>query len=159
MSPASFARRCAPAQRRADARAVASGLLLLLAGCAHGYSKVGLASWYGASFAGRPTASGEPFDPAALTAAHRTLPLGTIARVTALGTGRHIDVTINDRGPRDHARLIDLSRGAADALGTRRAGLARVRVRAIGRRQLLPRVTRAPAPVRTAPTPATTDLP
>jgi rare lipoprotein A len=133
-------------------RAHGAALALLLAGCAHGYSRVGLASWYGASFAGRPTASGELFDPAALTAAHRTLPLGTIARVTALSTGRHVDVTVNDRGPVDHRRLIDLSRGAAEALGTRRAGLARVRVRAIGKRELLPRVTRAPAPVRTVPT-------
>ena len=97
----------------------------------------GAATWYGNAFAGRPTASGAPFDPDRLTAAHRTLPLGTLVEVTALDTGRHARVLVNDRGPRDHALLIDLSRAAADALGGPRH-LSRVRVRAIGG-QYLPR--------------------
>ncbi len=102
---------------------------------ARGYDEIGAATWYGDAFAGRPTASGARFDPAALTAAHRTLPLGTVAEVTSLDTGRSVRVVINDRGPGDRARLIDLSRAAADALGGDRA-LRRVRVRAIGTQRL-----------------------
>jgi rare lipoprotein A len=77
----------------------------------------GLASWYGARFHGRPTASGEKFDMHQLTAAHPTLPFGTIVRVRSLVNGRTVDVRINDRGPFIKRRVIDLSRGAAQALG------------------------------------------
>jgi rare lipoprotein A len=77
----------------------------------------GLASWYGPGFHGRPTASGEKFDMDQLTAAHRTLPFGTIVRVQSLVNGRTVDVRINDRGPHIGKRVIDLSRAAAHALG------------------------------------------
>jgi rare lipoprotein A len=90
----------------------------------------GWASWYGPGFAGRPTASGERFSPQALTAAHRSLPLGTQARVTNLETGQQVEVTINDRGPfaDPERRVIDLSRAAAAQLGMVRRGVAPVRV-------------------------------
>jgi len=77
----------------------------------------GLASWYGKGFHGRPTASGERFDMHALTAAHPTLPFGTLVRVRSVEDGRTVDVRINDRGPWIKRRVIDLSRAAADALG------------------------------------------
>ena len=92
------------------------------------FLQVGMASWYGDRFKRRPTASGEPFDPKDITAAHRTLPLQTIARVTNLGNGRWILVRINDRGPYAPGRVIDLSRNAATQLGMKQDGIARVRV-------------------------------
>jgi rare lipoprotein A len=88
----------------------------------------GHASWYGHEFARRPTASGERFDPEKLTAAHRTLPLGTRLRVTNLRNGRSVLVTINDRGPYMRRREIDLSLGAARAIGIIRRGVERVRL-------------------------------
>jgi rare lipoprotein A len=90
----------------------------------------GWASWYGPGFAGRPTASGERFAPQALTAAHRSLPLGTRARVTNLETGQQVEVTINDRGPfaDPERRVIDLSRAAATQIGMVRRGVGPVRV-------------------------------
>jgi rare lipoprotein A len=93
-------------------------------------SQVGWASWYGAHHHGRKTASGEPFSMYALTAAHRSLPLGTTVRVTSLDTGQQVTVTINDRGPfvDQPRRIIDLSRAAAEHLGLRRQGVGRVRV-------------------------------
>jgi rare lipoprotein A len=86
----------------------------------------GQASYYGRELAGNPTASGEPFDPTALTAAHRTLPLGTRVRVTHARTGESVVVRINDRGPFHGDRVIDVSRAAADAIGLTRAGTAEV---------------------------------
>src|SRR5438477_13210184 len=88
----------------------------------------GSASWYGDEFADRPTASGERYDPDKLTGAHRTLPLGSRVRVTNLLNGRSVLVTINDRGPYRHRRDIDLSYGAARALGMIRRGVTRVRI-------------------------------
>lgn len=91
----------------------------------------GQASWYGPRFHGRPTASGEPFDRHALTAAHRSLPFGTRVRVENLRTGRSVEVRINDRGPFGHRRrIIDLSEAAGRVLGLGRsgAGLALVRI-------------------------------
>jgi len=88
----------------------------------------GSASWYGDEFADRPTASGERYDPDKLTGAHRTLPLGSRVRVTNLLNGRSVLVTINDRGPYHHRRDIDLSYGAARALGMIRRGVTRVRI-------------------------------
>lgn len=117
---------------RADA-AAALAALLALTGCGGRYAKTGLASWYGEELAGRPTANGERFDPAGFTAAHRRLPLGSLAQVTDLSTGRSILVRINDRGPYRHGRLIDLSRGSAQLLGTDRRAVAKVRVRAVSR--------------------------
>lgn len=93
------------------------------------YDEVGYATWYGEEAGGNATASGAPFDPNGITAAHRTLPLGSYAEVTALATGRTILVLINDRGPQPEDRLIDLSRGAAALLGTGADPMAPVRVR------------------------------
>lgn len=95
------------------------------------YDALGYASWYGDE-SGNRTANGEKFRPDWITAAHTTLPLPTYAEVTALDTGRRIIVRINDRGPfaRDR-RIIDLSRGAAEALGIKAQGVAPVRVRRI----------------------------
>jgi rare lipoprotein A len=91
-------------------------------------SQTGLASWYGPKFAGRRTSNGEIFDPSQLTAAHRTLPFGTLVRVTNLVNGRSVVVRINDRGPFKPGRIIDLSRAAADAVGMTRMGVANVRL-------------------------------
>jgi rare lipoprotein A len=77
----------------------------------------GMASWYGKAFHGRRTASGERFDMHALTAAHPTLPFGTLVRVRSVDDDRTVDVRINDRGPWIKRRVIDLSRAAAEALG------------------------------------------
>lgn len=82
----------------------------------------GIASWYGQRFHGRRTASGETYDMHALTAAHPTLPFGTVVRVRSLVNGREVEVRINDRGPYIHRRIIDLSRAAAQALGLLEAG-------------------------------------
>lgn len=92
----------------------------------------GLASWYGAQFHGEPTAQGELFNMNALTAAHRSLPLGTRVRVTHLRNGRSVVVRINDRGPYKRGVIIDLSRRAANELGMVREGRARVRVEVVG---------------------------
>lgn len=92
--------------------------------------EAGLASYYSNSLAGHKTASGEPYDPAALTAAHKTLPFGTIVEVTR-ADGRSVRVRINDRGPFSKGRVIDLSRRAAEELGLIRDGLARVTVRVV----------------------------
>jgi rare lipoprotein A len=91
----------------------------------------GLASWYGKRFRGRRTASGQRFDPKKLTAAHRTLPLGSQAKVTCPQTGKSVIVTINDRGPFSMKRIIDLSREAAKKLGILSSGLAMVEVEPI----------------------------
>jgi hypothetical protein len=88
----------------------------------------GRASYYGPGFAGRRTASGAVFRPEQLTAAHRYLPLGTKVRVTNLQNGRSVLVTINDRGPYIRGRHIDLSAGAARAIGMIGRGVARVRI-------------------------------
>ena len=87
------------------------------------------ASYYGKELAGRPTASGEKFNPSGMTAAHRTLPFGTRVRVTHSRNGRSVIVRINDRGPFVRGRSIDLSRGAARALGM--GGMAHVRLEVI----------------------------
>lgn len=92
------------------------------------YEEIGQASWYGPWHQGRPTASGERFDMHKLTAAHRSLPLGTNVRVTNLENGRSVDVTINDRGPYVDGRVIDLSRRAARVLHMEKAGLAPVMI-------------------------------
>lgn len=86
----------------------------------------GHASWYGGRFHGRPTASGETYDKYALTAAHKTLPFGTIVRVRSLALGREINVRINDRGPFTPGRVIDLSHAAAKALGLTKSGVGGV---------------------------------
>ncbi|MCB1490764.1 MAG: septal ring lytic transglycosylase RlpA family protein [Rhodobiaceae bacterium] len=100
------------------------------------YDKVGIASWYGSDFHGRKTANGEVYNMNAFTAAHKTLPLPTYARVTNLANGKSIVVRINDRGPFASDRIIDLSRKAAETLEFTRAGTAKVRVQYVGRAPL-----------------------
>lgn len=92
------------------------------------YDRVGQASWYGVEEAGRRTSSGRIFDPDRLSAAHRTLPLGSCVRVTRLANHKSIVVPVIDRGPFVPGRLLDLSQAAAVRLGMLRAGLARVRI-------------------------------
>ncbi len=95
------------------------------------FSQVGVASYYGAKFEDHKTADGERFKSDGLTAAHRTLPLGTMVRVTNLRNHRTVVVRINDRGPFSHKRIIDLSPAAARALGIRDQGLMRVKIEAL----------------------------
>ncbi len=91
----------------------------------------GKATWYGGRFHGGPTASGERFDKNALTAAHRTLPFGSIVRVTNLKNGRSVKVRINDRGPFGKGRIIDVSEAAARKLRMIRAGVVPVEVEVV----------------------------
>ena len=112
-------------------------LFSLLAGCAsglinpNGYDETGTASYYGARHHGKKTASGEPFNQNALTAAHRRLPFGTRVKVTNLDNNKSVVLRINDRGPHTRGRLIDVSRKAAGQLGMLGSGTARVRVQAL----------------------------
>jgi rare lipoprotein A len=92
------------------------------------FRQVGTASWYGPGFHGRKTASGERFDQNKLTAAHRSLPLDTVVKVTNLDNGKAVKVSINDRGPYVGNRVIDLSRAAANKLDMTEDGTARVRI-------------------------------
>ncbi len=92
------------------------------------YSETGLASWYGGPYHNRRAANGEIYNMHALTAAHRTLPLNSVARVTNLQSGRSVIVRITDRGPFKDDRIIDLSAAAAKAVDAWRSGIARVRV-------------------------------
>jgi rare lipoprotein A len=93
-------------------------------------TQVGTASWYGPRFHGKETASGETFNQHALTAAHRTLPLGTEAKVTNLETGQSVQVKINDRGPYVKGRHLDLSQAAAKQLGLTKQGVGKVKIEA-----------------------------
>lgn len=97
------------------------------------YDQVGMASWYGDQFNGRPTATGERFDMHSLTAAHKTLPLPGLVEVTNLANGRRVVLRVNDRGPFVDDRILDLSRGAAEALDMLNRGVGEVRVRYLGR--------------------------
>jgi rare lipoprotein A len=90
-------------------------------------TQIGQASWYG-SEGGPKTANGERYNPNGLTAAHRTLPFGTMVRVTSLKTGKFVVVRINDRGPFSGQRIVDLSAGAAEAIGLKSDGVGRVRM-------------------------------
>ena len=91
----------------------------------------GRASWYGPGFYGRRTASGETLEPGSFTAAHRSLPFGTLVRVTNLSNGRSVVVRINDRGPHRCHRIIDLAHGAATELKMMQAGEIPVRLEII----------------------------
>ena len=116
---------------------------------AAGYVERGTASWYGEKFHGRATSSLEPYDMYSFTAAHKTLPLPTFARVTNLDNGRSVIVRVNDRGPFHAGRLIDLSYAAAIKLGIHVRGTGNVEVRAItpGEKEpAAPPVVSAPAP-------------
>ena len=103
------------------------------------YAETGIASWYGRRFHGRRTANGETFNMYAMTAAHRTLPMPSVVRVTRLDDERSVTVRVNDRGPFVDNRIIDLSLVAAERLGIRRRGIAEVRV------ELLPGPSRSVA--------------
>ncbi len=123
-----------------------------------GHVERGLASWYGKPFHGRKTSSGEVYDMHAMTAAHKTLPLPTYARVTNVENGRSIVVKINDRGPFHGPRIVDLSYTAAVKLGVVKRGTAKVEVRAIDPRRsgsqtnaFLARQETPTKPRRTAP--------
>ena len=107
---------------------LACAFLALGSGCAE--AKVGLASWYGPGFEGSPTASGEPYDPYGYTAAHRWLPLGTELVVSY--EGRSVQVTVNDRGPYVGGRDLDLSQGAAEAIGLTHVGVDYVEYHRVG---------------------------
>jgi len=126
-------------------RLIALAALLLVVGCAGsrpswnayppgyplGHQEQGWISWYGPGFHGNKTASGERFDMHQMTAAHRTLPFGSIVRVRSMATGRQITVRINDRGPFARGRILDLSHAAAFALGMVGAGTDRVELEVI----------------------------
>ncbi|RJQ66392.1 MAG: septal ring lytic transglycosylase RlpA family protein [Desulfobacteraceae bacterium] len=99
---------------------------------ASGFEEQGIASWYGEEFHGRKTSNGEIYDMYAMTAAHKTLPLGTYVRVHNLSNNRSVDVRINDRGPFVRGRIIDLSYTAAKELGVLGPGTAPVKVVALG---------------------------
>ncbi|MEM8961835.1 MAG: septal ring lytic transglycosylase RlpA family protein [Acidobacteriota bacterium] len=114
-------------------------LAILAGGCSSnrfadptpGDTQRGVASWYGPKFHGRTTANGEVYDMYGLTAAHRELPLGTRIEVTNLDNGRKVTVRVNDRGPFIRGRILDLSYGAAKAVGMIGPGLARVEIRVL----------------------------
>jgi rare lipoprotein A len=95
----------------------------------------GVASWYGEQFHGKQAANGELFDMEALTAAHRTLPLGSMVRVVNLANGKHVHVRINDRGPYVNGRILDLSHAAAAHLGMVEGGVSVVQVEVVGDRR------------------------
>lgn len=97
------------------------------------YDETGMASWYGPGFHGRQTASGEIYDQHATSAAHPTLPMPSIVRVTNLANGREVIARVNDRGPFAHNRIIDLSKGAARQIGLDISGTAKVRVQLLTR--------------------------
>src|SRR5580698_3975402 len=97
----------------------------------YSYDETGIASWYGQGFHGERTANGEIFNKDELTAAHPTLPMPSLARVTNLDNGRSIVVRINDRGPFEKGRLIDVSQRGADLLGFEKTGTAKVRVQVL----------------------------
>lgn len=102
----------------------------------YNYEERGVASWYGPNFHGKPTANGEIFDMNAVSAAHKTLPLPSVVRVTNLENGRSIVVRVNDRGPFARGRVIDLSKRAAELLGFADKGTAMVHVRLLAEESL-----------------------
>ena len=117
-------------EHKSGSMAVAMLLVVLFAVGCSGVKRVekGKACWYGPGYEGRQTASGEVFDNGSFTAAHRRLPFNTIVRVTNLENGRSVKVRINDRGPFNGGRIIDVSEAAARELGMIRDGVVRVRL-------------------------------
>jgi rare lipoprotein A len=115
---------------RTARNAARSGRAAAMQPAAAGSGITGMASYY---WQGSRTATGERYNPEGMTAAHRSLPFGTRVRVTHLGSGRSVDVRINDRGPFIGGRIIDLSRGAAGVIGMHSQGVARVKVTVLGR--------------------------
>jgi rare lipoprotein A len=110
-----------------------------------GWSERGIASWYGEPYHGRRTASGEVYDMHAMTAAHKTLPFGSMVRVERRDTGGHVKVRINDRGPFIEGRIIDLSFAAAKKIGLDVDGVAPVRIKVVGHEEAR-RPTKPPPP-------------
>jgi rare lipoprotein A len=92
------------------------------------FAQSGVASYYGPGFHGRRTANGERFDMHGLTAAHRSMPFGSKIQVTNLGNGKSVVLRVNDRGPYIHGRVLDVSSGAANLLGMKQSGTARVSI-------------------------------
>ncbi len=117
----------APARTDAAQRGQASSF-------APGWHQQGRISYYGKRFDSKPTASGEPFDPDAMTMAHKTLPFGSVVRVKNLRNGRSVELRVNDRGPYEKGRIADVSRAAARRLGMLRQGvtLARIELLKVG---------------------------
>lgn len=117
---------------------ILGGTLALAAGCTHAprpsgaKQDEGLASYYASALAGRPTASGEPYDHGRLTCAHRRFAFGTRLKVTNLHNGRSVVVVVNDRGPFVRGRVVDVSLAAARELGMVEAGVVPVRVEPLG---------------------------
>ena len=111
-----------------------STLALLLSACGTSkstFTQSGQGSYYADKFAGRPTASGTPYRPGKLTAAHNTLPFGTKIRVTNTRTGRSVKVVVNDRGPHVKGRIVDVSKKAARKIGLTQAGVAPVQLKVV----------------------------
>ena len=116
------------------ARILHAALLLTLASCAgskNAFVQTGQGSYYADKFAGRPTASGVPYRPGQMTAAHNTLPFGTLIQVTNQRNGRSVKVTVNDRGPHVKGRIVDVSKKAARQLDIVEAGVVPVQVRVL----------------------------
>lgn len=122
--------------RRSFVKLLTLSLVMPISSCAFGSHKkqaqpaalVGKASWYGPGFNRKRTASGERFKKGAMTAAHKTLPFGTVVKVTNLRNGKSVKVRINDRGPFVEGRIIDLSKGAAKKIDMVKAGVVPVRL-------------------------------
>ncbi|MTI39807.1 septal ring lytic transglycosylase RlpA family protein [Fulvivirga lutimaris] len=112
-------------------RLIISAVLLLLVVSVKAQIQEGKASYYADKFEGKPTASGEKYKHSKLTAAHKTLPFGTVVRVTSISNGKSVEVTINDRGPFVEGRVIDLSRSAAEKIGLIHVGIADVKIEVI----------------------------
>ena len=114
----------------------------------YSYAETGIASWYGTDFHGKYTANGELYDMNDLTAAHRTLPMPSLVRVTNLDNGRSIVIRVNDRGPFARGRIIDVSRRSAQLLGFEQVGTAKVRVEILAdeSRQIAAQARRTPGP-------------
>jgi rare lipoprotein A len=123
------------------------GLMATAAAATETFEQTGSASWYGAGHHGKKTASGERFDMHKLTAAHPKLPLGSVLEVTNLANDRTIELRVNDRGPYASARILDVSKAAAEQLGFISAGTAKVRIRVVdkSRPELRPKLTVEPA--------------
>lgn len=122
----------------------------------YNYTETGIASWYGTDFHGKYTANGELYDMNDLTAAHRTLPMPSLVRVTNLDNGRSIVIRVNDRGPFARGRIIDVSRRSAQLLGFEQVGTAKVRVDILAdeSRQIAAQARRTPGPDDEKPTAA-----
>ena len=122
------------ARRAKTAALIISTLALSLAACGgskSAFTQSGQGSYYADKFAGKPTASGTPYRPGKLTAAHNTLPFGTKIKVTNVKTGRSVKVTVNDRGPHVKGRIVDLSKKAANKIGLVDAGVAPVQLKVV----------------------------